>query len=368
MCATAELPYTVYEVFTPTSSPAAFLERPEIQAAISRALAVPGRQLLVYGETGSGKSTALTRQLDSDYLMAHCTPETTVDSLVRAALASFGIERRDELSIALPRLAHELGTRGLRVVVEDAHRLAPSERARLMSSMKVFSDLATEYPTLMIIAVAAIESASTFSAFDIELSSRIAEVRVPPMTLSELEEVVRRGGELLNVATDSIAHEIALRSGGLPSIAHSLALSCFIHAGVAERASERSLLPSGVLGRAILERLARMPDHIASQFESATSRQRYRDGVSRVLTQLSLADPAGIRISELSDAIRNDGANVSTEHVPDLLDMITASSSVLKLISRDRVKFSSGQLHSYWRLLSQQPELRSMMAITEAER
>lgn len=349
---------SLFQAFTPaSSSPMRAIERPRVHNAIRWAMQTPGHQLVIYGQSGSGKSTAVARALALDdaaeSVVIRCTTETTLSSLLEAALAHFGMAPHLDAAIAVPRLAAELGMRGTRVIVEDAHRLAPAERLRLAGAMKIFSDLGDRYPALMIIAIAAMDTGSLLEGVETEFSSRISEVRMPLFSIGELVSVVETGGALLNVDVSRVAHEIALRSGGLPGIAHALSLATLGVAGILEtQATEKSVELSS-LRTAIAYRLEQMPPHLVARLDQAFESGRYRPTAERILSVLGQFDPEGARIEDVIALASDDRQTMGAEFVPDIVAYLARPGSALQLLAHDRIRFVSGQLHSYWSLISQ---------------
>jgi hypothetical protein len=362
--ADSPLPVTglsVYEVFTPTSGAVrSAIARPSLSRSIASALAVPGRQLLLYGRSGSGKSTALFAELHRDesrrYVVIRCTPQTSIATMLQSALEHFDMPAEKDESIALHRVAVELGRRGLCVVVEDVHRLAQDERDRLFSAMKIFSDIGNQYPAVKIVAIAAVESPGVLGVLDSEFSSRIAEVRVPEMSLAELETIVREGGDLLNIDTAHVAPFIAHRAGGMPGIAHQLALESFMDAGIYSKAIERESLPSAATIHAVALRLSEMPHHVRARFDAALESKLARGDVERVLDALSMFDPEGVLIDDLVEYVSSDGGGNRMSYIPGIItDLARADrGAVLDRLPHDRVRFTEPLLHSYWTMISQQ--------------
>ena len=346
---------SVFDVFTPTAAlSAAAIARPAVSSAIAAALAVPGRQLLLYGQTGSGKSTALFQQLMGHMVVVRCTPETTLASVLSVAVQRYGIETYGDPIGTLPAVAAALGKRGLRVVIEDAHRLEKAERARMFSAMKLFSDLGNRFPALMIIAIAAVDSTEVLGHVDIEFSSRIAEVRVPGMTARELSDIVTLGGDMLNVSTDQIAGEIAQISGGMPSVAHALALDAFMDAGITHGSDEHRVVGVDSLDRAIDNRLTATPSHVTARFDAVLARQRDCDATRTVLTALAEFEPDGVRVATLIDHLRRNELVRADEYVPDIVASLVQDGSVVVPTTDGRVRFAYGLLHSHWSLLTRQ--------------
>ena len=359
----AETDLSVYDVFTPTSGAVrSAIPRPALARSIASALAVPGRQLLLYGRSGSGKSTALFAELHRDelrhYAVIRCTPQTLIATMLQSALVHFGLPAEQDESIALHLAAVELGRRGVCVVVEDVHRLGQHERDRLFSAMKIFSDIGNQYPAVKIVAIAAVESPQALGMIDSEFSSRIAEIRVPEMSLTELETIVRDGGDLLNIDTTHVASFIAHRAGGMPGIAHQLALESFMDAGIYSKSTERESLPSSATIHAVALRLSEMPHHVRARFDAALESKLARGDVERVLDALSMFDPEGVFIDDLVEYVSSDGGGNRMSYIPGIVtDLARADrGAIVDRLPHDRVRFTEPLLHSYWTMISQQIE------------
>ena len=77
---------TVYEVFTP-SRPARvnFVPRARVNDDLVDAIRTPGTQIVIFGETGSGKSSLLLKKLDElypDHLTTRCHGTMTFDAVL----------------------------------------------------------------------------------------------------------------------------------------------------------------------------------------------------------------------------------------------------------------------------------------------
>lgn len=52
--------YKLEDVFTPTSSAdISYISRPDVEKKIEKAIDIPGKQVVIYGHSGSGKTTVL---------------------------------------------------------------------------------------------------------------------------------------------------------------------------------------------------------------------------------------------------------------------------------------------------------------------
>lgn len=78
--------HTVYDVFTPTT-PARlnFVDHPEVYDLVVDALRTPGKQVVVYGESGSGKSSLLAKKLEElypDHITTRCSAASTFETIL----------------------------------------------------------------------------------------------------------------------------------------------------------------------------------------------------------------------------------------------------------------------------------------------
>ena|ERR1039457_3524289 len=82
--------HRAYDVFTPrTPAQLNFVPRESLEDQLADALRTPGTQLVVYGESGFGKSTLLQnkiRQTHSGHITTQCTAVITYDQMLLDAL------------------------------------------------------------------------------------------------------------------------------------------------------------------------------------------------------------------------------------------------------------------------------------------
>ena len=180
------MPFSSREVFTPTR-PAriAFVERSEINDKLVSALRTPGKQVVVYGHSGTGKTTLLVNklhQLYENHITSRCMKGTKFDQLVLDAfdqlspfynseststkrravsaelsgsyallsskISSSSAQESSEKLIRLlpPQLTPQalgkfLGEAKACWVIEDFHKTEGVEKERLAQLMKVFMDM-----------------------------------------------------------------------------------------------------------------------------------------------------------------------------------------------------------------------------------
>lgn len=263
--------YLTRDVFTPTK-PAriAFIERDSINNKLVNSLNTPGKQVVIYGHSGTGKTTLLVNKLTQLYeknITTRCMKGLKFEQLLLDAfdqLAQYYISEKSHISksslgtdlsanyltlqakiaalesketgekhtrIIPPQLTAQtlgrfLGAQKACWVLEDFHKIDEAEKSKLSQLMKVFMDMADDYPELKIIAIGAVDTARQVVDYDNEMRNRVAEVHVSLMTESEISSIIAKGEKALNVTfNDSIKMLISKHSNGLASVCHHLCLN-----------------------------------------------------------------------------------------------------------------------------------------------
>lgn len=79
-------PVKTVEVFTPTkAADLNYIERPELEKQINSSLDVPGKQIVIFGHSGSGKTTVVRRLLNRKglkFIQIHCEKNTTYNDIL----------------------------------------------------------------------------------------------------------------------------------------------------------------------------------------------------------------------------------------------------------------------------------------------
>lgn len=256
------------EVFTPSvAATLNYVERKNIDNTLSTELAIPGKQLLVYGHSGSGKTSSilnLLRKQNKKYIITQCESCTTFEELLLNAFDELEIfvvvkkhNRRQSSSIAkmsaeyqgikssfqsqytvesgseqeriLPpqltpqKLAKFFGETDTIWIIEDFHKVSQKEKVRIADMIKIFVDNANHFPNAKIICIGATESAHELVQLDTNLKSRISEINIPLLSNDEIRTLVTHGFKLLNIhATESLIDKLVHYSDRLGSAAHQM--------------------------------------------------------------------------------------------------------------------------------------------------
>jgi hypothetical protein len=259
------------DVFTPTK-PAriAFVERNAVNNKLVNSLTTPGKQIVVYGHSGTGKTTLLVNKLTQLYekhITTRCMKGLKFEQIILDAFDQLAPYYTNEKSISIksstgvdigasylalqtkiatyttsdknekqerilpPQLTPQalgrfLGAQKACWVLEDFHKIDEGEKANLSQLMKVFMDLSDEYPDLKIIALGAVDTARQVVEYDPEMRNRVAEIHVSLMTKDEISAIIEKGEEALNIKFNpGIKNLVSKHSNGLASACHHLCLN-----------------------------------------------------------------------------------------------------------------------------------------------
>jgi len=347
--------HDVRDVFTPTR-PAmlTFVERPEVDNKIMSALRTPGKQLVVYGYSGSGKTTALVNMLRRYYeshITTRCVSSMTFDQMVLDAFdqldsyytaqhvqrktshlnvglsaeyltikGRIGLTRESTTEVKqqriLPpqltaqRLATFIGAAGRCWVLEDFHKVQQAEKTRLAEAMKIFMDSAVDYPDAKIIVIGAVDTARQVVQYEPNMHGRVAEVLVPLMTNEEITQILLEAEPLLNVSFPaSIRKDILPYASGLASVCHQLGLNMCNIRDVTTTCDEKLKFIKRDLEEALSKYVEEESDSLKHRFDMALRQKRKRkyDNCRIILKALALSNSAaGLTKGELICEIRKE--------------------------------------------------------------
>lgn len=270
--------YELNLVFTPsTAANISYIARPSIEEKLKKSLDIIGKQVVIYGHSGSGKTTILSHVLNEEKrkkITTRCTSESTISTIildafeelnpyytdtiistdnasVKANLASeyLGIKHSIEGTLessrsetqkrllppqlTIQRLALFVGASEAVWVIEDFHKVESQSKKDISQMMKLFMDISAEYHNCKIIILGASDSSADVVSYDRELINRISEVEVPLLNEEEIKGVLLKGALALNVNfSDSTISSIVSYSNCLATIAHQLAYNLCYNRGV----------------------------------------------------------------------------------------------------------------------------------------
>ena len=319
--------YATKEVFTPaTQAKLTFVERDAVlNNYLVDALSTIGMQIVVYGHSGTGKSTLLTNKINQLYdaaVKTSCTISTKFEHLILDAFDQLeayytsgitkkkkigfsaqiekdfqiikgqidaGIENENETTVqrilppqlTINRLAKMLGILRCCWVVDDFHKLTNEEKTKFAQCMKLFVDMSVEYPELKIIAIGASGTAREVIKHDSNINNRVAQILVKPLKPDELNEILIIGEKLLNVYfPEDIKRKVVAYSNGVGSICHQLALNMCFHRNVLQTAENKVIFTDADFLSALTKYVETSSDTLRARYEKAIKierKQQYRN-------------------------------------------------------------------------------------------
>ena len=344
--------YSVTEVFTPTTAARlTFVERDDISRRLVDALRTPGKSIIVYGHTGSGKTTLVVNKLNQVYenhIISRYIRGMTFDDLLRDAfdqLDSFIDEERtssraEQLSseisagvgfkaqiaggtenqtgrterrvVPAPITPQTLGRHLARNrccwVVEDFHKAEPRDKKKLAEVMKNYMDMAAPgKPALKIVAVGTVDTGSEVVMYEPDMRKRVAEIFVPLMTNEELKEIARKGSRYLNVSIKpDLQENIARYANGLASVCHHLCLNMCTESGIECTARKPTRLGDEELTAALELYCTEASDTTKDVFDKAycTGRSNRYDNCRLIIDSLVLCGQDGGTRSQITARVK----------------------------------------------------------------
>lgn len=316
--------YTTTDVFTPTrQAKLTFVERLEddLNDDLVDALRTPGTQVVIYGYSGTGKSTLLfnvVNRLYQNTIVTRCTSDMTFEQLILNAFDSLNIyytntniiKSTKELTFSITgdylllknavggkigqentitnqrvippqltaqRLAEFMGAVNSCWIIEDFHKLKENEKVKLSQQLKVFVDTAEQYPDVKTVLIGAVNTAREVIEYNQEMNHRVVELFVPLLSNNELHQILDKGEILLNIHfSQKQKNEIVKFSSGLASITHRLALNMCQINNINNTQSETFTFKDSDLISAIKKYIKGSSDTLRKRYELATKVGRVR--------------------------------------------------------------------------------------------
>jgi GTPase SAR1 family protein len=356
--------YSVYHVFTP-SSPAKenYIERDKLSSRIASSLSTPGKQIVVFGHSGVGKTSLLRKQLERQYekeIITSCMTNLTFESILLDAFDQldeyyvsqkkqandYGIEssiandyfalkssikayskikeeqsssRIIEIQLTASRLADFLGEGGYCWVLEDFHKVDKTEKTKLSQTMKLFMDKSIKYNNLKIIAIGAVDTGREVIEYDSEMKKRISEIEVKLMSDVEIGKIIKNGEILLNISIEKRIHtEIVKFSNGIASVCHSICLYMCEEKGILNTViGDPIKFNKADLENSIQRYMEEESDTMKDRFNKALIVQKEKNkNVELILKSLTKFPSNGATNSELLSIIRDEKIDYHQNTLP----------------------------------------------------
>ena len=307
------------EIFTPAKAAEInYIERKEIDSLLSSEMSTPGKQIIVFGHSGSGKTSSVRNLLKKnhyEFIRTHCESCTTFEQLILNAFdqldkyvisgksckqalkfnnnlgaeyknikASIGVETTHEecntYSRLLPpqltpqKLAQFMGEGEIVWIIEDFHKVSPKEKVRIADVIKIFVDNVNDYPISKIICIGACESAHELIKLNPNLKTRVSEVSVPLLKDEEIKRIIENGFSLLNVVpSTSLVEKLVYYSDRLGTYAHQMCMDICKGEGIAHTTFKKHHIDDKSFHYAVDGFIKRSSDTLKSIYEAAVKNE-----------------------------------------------------------------------------------------------
>lgn len=390
--------YSLECVYTPTKSAIiSYIVRKNEENKLRKALKIPGKQVVIYGHSGSGKSTMLNHVVDEmgiQTITSRCTDISTIETIILDAfdqldpyyidtttnavksgvsaslgsdymgiksklLASYEVSDTQQNKRALPpqltiqRLADFIGQAGAVWVIEDYHKVVTEDKTRISQMMKLFMDKADKYPASKIVVLGAADKGYEVVQYDPELNNRVTEIEVPLLTTHEIKQIVQKGAEALNIGiSEQVTTKIAENSNGLATIAHQLCYNICSISNIEKTQKKYVKVDDSCLAQAVKEFTEEKQSTYHDTYLRITAhRKRKYDNVEIILAALAqLSDDA--THNELLVAIQKNEPAYRQSNLTTYLNQLTtpAKEEVLRN-NAGRYSFADPFFKAYVKML-----------------
>ena len=360
------------KVFTP-STPAelTYIKRSQCEKQFIRALKTIGKQIIVYGHSGSGKSSLIVNILDElsyHSVTTRCTKGLSIESVLFDAFSQLGTyyieqvesQKDEKINASLKvnlfnffsggfltenkdsekeikkriidvqknphQLAKIFGESNCLWVIEDFHKLDNEPKRELSQIMKVFMDVSNIYPKTKIIAVGAVDTAREVVYYDSEMNNRVSEIHVPLMTPKEINAIISKGEILLNInIVDDVKERVVAYSSGLASVTHQLCYLLCESKNINKTVFKKTLIKEDDLEYAVNELVNEKSDSLKHIYEMALNDnpKRKTDSSKNILTAILNTNIESCYISDIIIELKKTFPNYNPKNIKKYISELT---------------------------------------------
>ncbi len=385
--------YEVKDVFTILQADVNYVKRDKIDDLLRQEFLTPGKQLIVFGHSGGGKTTSVFKMLKENnvkYIKTHCETYTTFEQLIINAFAeldkyvvtekttSKSVSSKGDLSceylnikssigresnegegssyapivppqLTPQKLAEFMGEGNIVWIIEDFHKVLDKEKIRIADVIKIFVDNSNQYPQSKIICIGACESAHELISLNPDLRDRVSEIKVPLLTNEEIRQIVTNGFALLNISsTSELIDDLVEYSDRIGSAAHQMCLDICNKNSIVKTMVDPFPLGQEQMEHAINGFIFRHQDTFKTIYEKATE-----DPLGwYVLKTISSNSHSKLPIQEINRIISNSkNYSFSEEEIFCKIEELTLPPySILYKSSSNKYGFSSPFWHRFIKL------------------
>ncbi len=395
--------YELKDVFTPTSSAnISYISRTSVEKKLKKALDIPGKQIVIYGHSGSGKTTILNHIVKEQCLKtitSRCTNNSTIDTIILDAFdalnqyytESTNISRKESLTgsitseylgikssisgtlennvgeiqkrvlppqLTIQRLCDFIGSTKALWIIEDFHKIPENEKSKISQMMKLFMDKAVDYPNSKIIVLGAANNGYEVVQHDTELNNRVSEIEVPLLTTTEIVRIVEKGATALNISISTeTATKIAKYANCLATIAHQLAYNLCFNNNISKTQRKLAIIPNSELDQAVKDFTSEKQDTYKKLYMKITQQREGKyQNVSIILSTLCEMDDNVTQHALLTKIQENFPSYPPSNLSTYLKQLYSPEREEVLRNNAGRISFSEPFFKSYIRMLNvQQP-------------
>lgn len=380
--------YEVNQVFTILQADVNYVKREEIDDFLSQEYLTPGKQLIVFGHSGGGKTTSVFKMLktyNAKYIKTHCESQTTFEQLIVNAFAELGkyivteksfsnaASMKGELSseylnikaaleseitegestsyaplvppqLTPQKLAEFMGEGNIVWIIEDFHKVSNDEKTRIADVIKIFVDNSNRYPKSKIVCIGACESAHELISLNPDLKDRVSEIKVPLLSNEEIKGIVTNGFSLLNISpSNELVEELVEYSDRIGSAAHQMCLDICNKNRIEKTSDDNIKLEQDQMEHAINGFIARHQDTLKTVYEKATV-----DPLGwYILKTISNNVNSKLPLQEITKIINKNHSFPEQEIYKKILELTMYPYTILYTSSSNKFGFSSPFWHRF---------------------
>ena len=345
--------YKVDDVFTASTSLTNYIPRIDVEDKFRQYLNNKGKQIIIYGQSGGGKTTLIEHIKTTDQLSileSLCLKSTSVYNLILDAFDQLDVyftnektdsetkkaydkfksdfkivgnelgeetgqskslksRRAADIQLTAQRLSTFLGKAGLVWLIDDFHKIEESEKEEFSQMLKVFATQSKNYPKLKIICVGAQRTAREVINYDKEMDGRVSELKVPLLEKDEIEKIIVNGFDLLNVDLDKKTKDIIVKfSNRLATVTHNLCNQLCYDLSITETSKSRVKLENIEFEKTIKNYISTKEDTYKKSLDKAISQKRkmkYNNGLL-ILKALVDLDEGQFTYAEILSSIKTN--------------------------------------------------------------